>query len=515
MVTHSIRWLYVGAATLALLLAYAAALGRGQDDFGGTGVTLKKRSNAEPAKAPTAPARHPRRPRTSATDVRQPRPAAEVAKRQDPTALAEEALQKGNDSFAKKEYTQAEASLQQAVSLNPKLVAAYNLLGDTYAEQDKKKEAIAAYTKAVALKRDDPDTYDDLGTLYLDTGKFADAVTAFGEEIKLKPNDVDANNKLAEAYIRLKRWGEAIETYKKLAELKPDAEIYFKIGQAYEQLQNLPRAVAAYQQATTLNADYADAYEALGFAHYRMQQTAQVVEDFENLTRLKSTGDAYYYLGGAYFDLERYGDAVTAYRKALDNKPGDVETLINLGKSYINTRQNPAAIEAFNQAIKLRPDSSDALISLGMAHLNKGQYDEAVAALQQANKLEPNNVDATFLMCKALNDQARQERSDSKASAPAVNTCQDLVRLAPNSARAYYQLGLAYKVTAQYTEAVNVFNKAISLNLERKDENSRAHYILGEAYMLLGNRDAAQAQYDILKTLDAGLASQYLTQVLK
>ncbi len=513
MVIRHTGWLFVGAAVVALLLVCVAALGR-QDDFGVTGVSLKKRPSAEPSKPAGTLIKRTRRVRPPVVESRQPQPAS-VSKRPDPTAQADEAFQKGSSSLEQKEYTQAVASLQQAISLNPKLADAFPLLGDAYAELNNNDEAIKAYEKAILLKANNPDLYDALGLLYLETGKFADAAKAFSKELELKPDAAEAYNNLAEAYARQRNWGEVIETYKKLLEHKPEAETHFKIGQTYEQLHNLPKAIEAYQKATALNADYAEAYEALGFAHYTLQQWELAAKDFEKLTNLKSSGDAYYYLGGAYFDLERYSDAVTAYRKALDNKPDDVETLINLGRSYINTHQPEAAVEAFNQAIKLRPDSADALISLGMAHLNKGHFDEAVTVLQQANKLEPSNVDATFLMCKALNDQARQERGDSKASTQAINTCQDIVRLAPASGRAYYQLGFAYKRTVQFTEAVNAFNKAISLGLERKDENSRAHYNLGESYMLLGNRDAAQAQYEILKTLDPSMASQYLTQVLK
>lgn len=79
----------------------------------------------------------------------------------------------------------------------------------------------------------------------------------------------------------------------------------------------------------------------------------------------------------------------------------------------------------------------------------------------------------------------------------------------PSDASAYFKLGMGYYDIGKYKEAI----KALKHSLKIKSDNARAHYHLGLAYLVDGNRDAAIAQYEILKDLDENFARKLFSDI--
>ena len=79
----------------------------------------------------------------------------------------------------------------------------------------------------------------------------------------------------------------------------------------------------------------------------------------------------------------------------------------------------------------------------------------------------------------------------------------------PSDASAYLKLGIGYYDIGKYKEAI----KALKHSIQIKSDNARAHYHLGLAYLVDGNKDAAIAQYEILKDLDENFARKLFTSI--
>ena len=71
------------------------------------------------------------------------------------------------------------------------------------------------------------------------------------------------------------------------------------------------------------------------------------------------------FLGGVYRGLNRYNDAIEAYRQALRIDPKDAIGWLSLGDTYYRLERYNDAIEAYRQALRIDPEDASAWKSLG------------------------------------------------------------------------------------------------------------------------------------------------------
>jgi len=73
---------------------------------------------------------------------------------------------------------------------------------------------------------------------------------------------------------------------------------------------------------------------------------------------------AWFRLGWIYDELNRYDDAIEAYRQALRINPEHADAWSNLGVAYSNINRNDDAVEAFRQALRINPEHPIARIKI-------------------------------------------------------------------------------------------------------------------------------------------------------
>ena len=79
-----------------------------------------------------------------------------------------------------------------------------------------------------------------------------------------------------------------------------------------------------------------------------------------------NSADAHKSLGDAYFNLEKYEQAIEAYKEAVRNDPDDADAHKSIGISYSEAGRHEEAIEARKEAIRIDPDDAYAHIALGL-----------------------------------------------------------------------------------------------------------------------------------------------------
>ena len=86
----------------------------------------------------------------------------------------------------------------------------------------------------------------------------------------------------------------------------------------------------------------------------------------------------------------------------------------------------------------------------------------------------------------------------------AIEAYKQAIRIDPEDARGYRNLGFTYNSLGLYKDAIGAFKQAI-----RIDPNSAyTHYDLGIAYLAIGDRNSALNEYKILKELDIDKANE-------
>ena len=113
--------------------------------------------------------------------------------------------------------------------------------------------------------------------------------------------------------------------------------------------------------------------------------------------------------------LERQGDfdaALTSYRLALRDHPGDPRILQNMAIAFSRTGRLNEAVSAYRRALELNPELSGAHYGLAFLHLKRGDYAEASAHLEAFLETPPSGTEADRWV-----RHARQTLDDLRAQA--------------------------------------------------------------------------------------------------
>ena len=92
--------------------------------------------------------------------------------------------------------------------------------------------------------------------------------------------------------------------------------------------------------------------------------------------------------------VDRYPDAVSAYRKAAQLNPDNPDIFYNLGWALMESEKYIEALVSLKKAIRLNPKNTDAYYSLGWVYGELKRYEEAVVALEETLLIDPNHLEA-------------------------------------------------------------------------------------------------------------------------
>ena len=219
---------------------------------------------------------------------------------------------------------------------------------------------------------------------------------------------------------------------------------------------NIPKAIAFYEQAIARDPNYALAYAGLSSAHI---------------------------LAPFYAGANRRESAAKAKEmalKALQLDPNLSEAHLALGKVlFFGEIDVAGALREYKRAIELKPNDADAHHWYGNDTLSAlGRFDEAIAEGRRSVELDPLsmviNVDlgVTFFYARRYDESARQLRKT--------------LEIDPTSFYPHYNLGIVLQATGDLSGAIAEYEKAKQLN-----DNTYVSTLCAAAKAHAGDKDAA------------------------
>ncbi len=167
------------------------------------------------------------------------------------------------------------------------------------------------------------------------------------------------------------------------------AASYNNLATAYREQGDLPRAVALYETALTLDDGYAQAHSNLGSALAAGGEPERALDHYRQaIAADPDTGDLRYNYGNALLAANRYAEAAEQFRFAVEAWPEDAEAHNNLGIALASAGRMPEAAEAFREAVRLDPAGALAHRNLGVALEELGDADGARRHYAEAQRLE-------------------------------------------------------------------------------------------------------------------------------
>jgi tetratricopeptide (TPR) repeat protein len=104
---------------------------------------------------------------------------------------------------------------------------------------------------------------------------------------------------------------------------------------------------------------------------------------------------AHVQLGNAYFDAERYADAIKWYEEGLKLDPKNVDASTDLGVSYYYSSRTDEALKQFDYSLKLNPTHAKTLLNQGIVlAFGKRDLKGATDAWEKVVQLAPNSPEA-------------------------------------------------------------------------------------------------------------------------
>ncbi|MGH9644591.1 MAG: protein kinase domain-containing protein, partial [Terriglobales bacterium] len=201
----------------------------------------------------------------------------------------------------------------------------------------------------------------------------------------------------------------AVERWKRIdLELRPDtkpaAYDFYLRGRGYmEDYQtpdNLEHAVAEFQSALAVDANYAPAHSAMGLAYTIGFKWWNRGKDWlekgqseceRALAIAPQLAEGHTCLGNVYTARGRYEEAVLQFQHSLDLEHNNDQTLRLLAEAEQKLGKVSAAEDAYRKAIALRPNYSGEYSALGAFYFNQARYADAARMFQRQIELAPLN----------------------------------------------------------------------------------------------------------------------------
>jgi len=112
-------------------------------------------------------------------------------------------------------------------------------------------------------------------------------------------------------------------------------------------------------------------------------------------------------------------------KSILEKDPRDLQALITLGNAYFDTDRYQEAIEAYSRALAIDPKNPDVRTDMGIMYRKLGQFDKALEAFRQTAQDQPLHVNSRFNLGVVL----KYDKEDFKG---AIQAWEDFLKVVPS-----------------------------------------------------------------------------------
>ena len=289
-----------------------------------------------------------------------------------------------------------------------------------------------------------------------------------------------------------------------------------------------------------------------GVAAFRAGNYAQAIAEFQQFVEERTEEEAlqkgYQMLAQSLLRGGKAKEAIAAFQKHLELKPGDVGSQVFLGQAYYKSgmpretvatlnRLNVGSLPAGHQiqvyqmrsasharlgntraaaadlgnVADLKPDDAKTRFEYGRMLHNDAQLDAAIRAYERAISMDGGNAEWKTTLVNALKIKGRSTQGSAKAGVygKAENVARSLVASSPSFDNLLL-LGEVQLGGKSYDSAASTFQQAIS----KKANDWHAHFYLGQALGSLERYSDAEAPLNTALSLASGDAERQIQDYL-
>lgn len=324
--------------------------------------------------------------------------------------------------------------------------------GGSTAQSENLARAIQEYNAVHRLDPSDQDATIWLARLYRLHNEPDKAEEVLRGVLKTYPDNDAAVEQLTQLLLDEGKADEAIDLVNSMIARSPSAALYDRLGDAYTQTHDFPKAEAAYRKAIDLDPS-----------------------DLGHLRGLAQT----------LFSEEKYQDALSAYQKIADLIPDDSDTYLRLSQIYRELHQLDKAEESLLKARQYAPGSLEVLYNEAMIYESQGRFEDAIRVLSDALtgvKSQSRVLPTRRRSLSILYEQLGRLYRDTQNFQAAIYTFQELGRLGEEEdRRARYFIMDTYRQARDLPKALQTGREAIAKYPDDQSLRSSLAMLLGDA----------------------------------
>ena len=227
-------------------------------------------------------------------------------------------------------------------------------------------------------------------------------------------------------------------------------------GSIYTYREEYEKAKKKFKEVIKLQPNFVDGYYNLANILLKLNNLEEAINFFiKTLDLDKNFYNAYFNLGICYEKLGQIDNSVKNYSLYIQNVPNDLNAYINLGIIFFNQREFNKAKEVFNRALTIDLASVNANFYIGLIFLQEKKILIAIDFFRKAIYF-----DKSFYL-------------------------------------AYSNLADTLILSTRFSEATEIYNSFIRLNLGNNEELADSYYKLASLQGNVGDLENAFKNYDI------------------
>jgi len=293
-----------------------------------------------------------------------------------PTESQTERLEEANTLKDAGDYQAAMATFREILAENPTVTTAYIGIGDIYMAQDDYANAEPAYARAARLEPRNFDAQYGHGLALQMLERFVEAIRAYQRALVIEPLSPEANLNMALSYMEIGEARSALTFAQQAVESDPEhGPAWVNLGAVYEQLGMYPEAIETYRTAMELiDPPSPELIMNLVNVLARAGRYQETIDAARTLNRIEPSANAWERIGWAHFRLKQYEQSAEAYRKAVELDPDHWPSWNGVGVNALNAwllskkrdkQARAEAAEALRRSLRINGDQQKtiALIS--------------------------------------------------------------------------------------------------------------------------------------------------------
>lgn len=404
-----------------------------------------------------------------------------------------EHLERATAYVEAEEWAEAIIEYKNVLQIDPNHAEGHFQLSQAYLRSQKPREGFWELRETVRLDPSNHDAKLQFAQISLYAGELEEALKRAQEVVQEDPERVEAYMVQGQAHEALKQMSEADASYAKAVEVEPENQSALLIYATFLRRQgDREAAEPLYRKATEVSPGL-QTYLSYGQFLAEERRDDEAEEAYRSAVEFaddESSARVYTVLGSFLHKRERYDEAVAALEEGIAKQENPLDLMYLLARMYGERGEEAKAAAMIQEAAQARPDDPAPFLVLSAYRGRVGDTDGALEAAEKAAALSDEDAFAGKLRVSEVLLELGFREGDSEKIARGRSIVDEVLAQDPSDPSAIFVMAKIDIAEHRLEDAISGLRTAIDL----KPDWAKAHFLLGSALALTGQRTAARTE---------------------